>query len=71
MKRKTMLLLDHPTEEDHEEKLTKIREFVSETGCPCSFGFSANVGEHGGFITENQDVWNAWTGGLAFVAPVV
>lgn len=58
-RRVTLLLLEDPDGKDHQEKLDFINETLSREGIPQRFGFSANVGEFGGFVTENEKVFEA------------
>lgn len=55
----TFLFLEDPDGKDHQEKLDFINATLSTDGIEPHFGFSANVGEFGGFITENEEVFRA------------
>ncbi len=59
-KKLTLICLDEATEEDHMAKDRRIRDILKAVGMPQDmFGFSANLGPHGAFCTEQQDVYDA------------
>jgi len=63
MKRQVILLLEHPTEADHTAKWSRINTLLEDAGITSrKFSFSANVGEYGGFVTEDEDVFKACIG---------
>ena len=56
----TLICLDEPTEADHMAKCRQIKDILKEVGMPQDmFGFSANLGPHGAFCTEQRDVYDA------------
>ena len=59
MMRYILRLLDKPTRQHHEQVRQELLDALKKTNIEPLFGFSANVGEHGGFITEHRQVYEA------------
>jgi len=56
MERQTLLLLQERTKEEHALVLQMLRTLLPDG----KFSFSANAGEHGGFVTDDPETYQYW-----------
>jgi hypothetical protein len=60
MQRQILIKLQSENDNDYESAFNIIQKFKADFGKLMRIGFSANVGQFGGFITDDVATWQAW-----------